>query len=604
MNMNENLLKKLMYRYTFTFFVINLSESLTVLIDQMIVSRNLGANAMAAMGLSSPAFAIMSLLCSFFTIGMQTICAKAMNCGDREKIEKVFNTGVLIVGIAAVVTTVIGLAGLDYVCMLFGAEPEDAALFHELREYMRGVIIGTAGYMGYILLSPLAALEGNRRAVTIAAVVQNVLNIGGDLISVRFLHFGIGAVGLCTGLSWLVAFAIMLPMFTKKNTAFRFRFMKPDWRSFTEMTTIGSTRFTRYFSKIFSKLLVNRLVLYFGSTLAMSALSVNHSLTGFILVTGVGASECISLCTQMAYNERDRDYLVLMMRIARKMVLSLSSLTIVLMVAVLLLADPLAALFIVDQPELHSLTAFSLRCMAVQIPVNAINCILIAYLQGSKRIKLTNFMSFVHRFVSLAVFTLILGACFRVYGVFIAVPVSEFADTLIYLIIAFRRSPSDAPLIEKILMLPSDFDEGIRSSTSFSVCTMEEVVCVSEQVGDFLTAAGIEDPSIVYKTSLCLEEMASNVVKYGFHKDNNQHSCDIRILVETDGGIVLRIRDDCPLFNVRERYECIDRADVCSNLGIRMVFDIANDVSYFKLLGLNTVQIRIDCSKEENSEEI
>ncbi|MDO5441768.1 MAG: hypothetical protein Q4F55_04355, partial [Bacillota bacterium] len=60
--MNENLLKKLMYQYTVSFFVINLSESLTVLIDHIIVSRNLGATAMAAMGLSSPALAIKSLL--------------------------------------------------------------------------------------------------------------------------------------------------------------------------------------------------------------------------------------------------------------------------------------------------------------------------------------------------------------------------------------------------------------------------------------------------------------------------------------------------------------------------------------------------------------
>lgn len=591
--MNENLLKRLMYRYTMSFFVINLSESLTMLIDQLIVSRNLGSTAMAAMGLSSPAFAIMSLLCSFLTIGMQTICSKAMNCGDSKKISTVFNTGVTIVGIIAALATIIGIFGVDYVCLLFGAKREETELFAMLRDYMKGVNIGIIGYMGYILFSPLATLEGNRGVVTTAAIVQNVVNIAGDLLSVKVLNLGIRGVGIFTGVSWLAAFLVIIPSFLSKKSTFRFKFMKPDLKSLGEMTVIGSTKFTKYISKIFSKLLINRLVLFFGSTLAMSALSVNHSLTGFVLVIGVGVSECISLCTQMAYTERDRDNLVSIMHIARKMVFSIFSLTTVLMIFVFAFANKIAGFFIINQPELRTLTAFSLRCMAFQIPLNAFNCVLIAYLQGSKRIKLTNIMSFIHRFVSLAVFTLLLGAAFGISGVFIAVPVSEFAVTLLYFVIAFRKSPKGIPIIEKLLMLPADFNAGIKDSTTFGVSNIDEVIQVAEQVGDFLNTAGVENKTTIYKASLCVEEMASNVVKYGFTKDYKKHNCSIRVIVETNGTIVLRIRDDCPLFNVKERYECIDKGDKYSNIGIKLVFSIAEDVSYIKLLGLNTVQIRL-----------
>lgn len=591
--MNENLLKKLMYQYTVSFFVINLAESLTVLIDHIIVSRNLGATAMAAMGLSTPAFAIMSLLCSFATIGMQTLCSNAMNCGDTKKISAVFNTGVMIVGIIAVLSTVVGILGADYVCMLFGANPAEAELFTTLRSYMFGVTIGMSGYMGYILFSPLAALEGNRRIVSVSAIVQNVLNIVGDLLSVRVFNLGIFGIGLSTGISWLVAFAIMIPIFLNKKSVFRFNLMKPDLKSLKEMSVIGSTKVTRYISKILSRLLINRFVLFFGSTIAMSALSVNHSLTGFVLVVGIGVSECINLCTQMAYTERDKDGLASMMHIARKMIVGLFSLTTLLMVFVFLFAKEIAGFFVINQPELLKYTAFSLRCMAIQIPLNAINCVLIAYLQGSKRIVLTNIMSFLHRFVSLALFTLVLGFSFGIYGVFIAVPASEAAVILVYIFIAFRKAPKSSTLVEKFLVLPPDFDKGIKNSISFSVSTVEEVVSVSEKVNNFLVSAGVEDSSIIYKTSLCVEEMASNVVKYGFHLDKKKHNCDIRIILENDNSIVIRIRDDCPFFNVKERYECIDNGDICSNLGIKLLFAIADEVYYINLLGLNTVQIKL-----------
>ena len=130
-------------------------------------------------------------------------------------------------------------------------------------------------------------------------------------------------------------------------------------------------------------------------------------------------------------------------------------------------------------------------------------------------------------------------------------------------------------------------------SISFSVCTVDEVIRVSEQVNNFLVSAGIKNATTIYKASLCVEEMASNVVNHGFKKDSKEHSCDIRIIVENDNTIVMRIRDDCPLFNVKERYACIDKGDVCSNLGIKLVFAVADEVSYIKLLDLNTVQIKI-----------
>ena len=590
---NEDLLKRLMYRYTLTYFVINLSESLATLIDQLIASRALGATAMAAMGLSSPAFSMMSLLCSFFTIGMQTLISNAMNCGDNRKISAVFNTGMLIMSVVALVATFLGLIGVDFVCVLFGASKSEVNVYNSLRQYMLGITAGMIGYMGHIMLSPLAALEGRRRLVTYSVIAQNVLNVAGDLITVKVLHMDTLGLGLSTGLSWNVAFLIVLSGFLRKDTLFKFKLMRPNFKALLEMLTIGSTKFTRYISKIFSKLLINRLVILFGGTVAMSALSVNHSMTGFLLVTGIGVSECVSLCTQMFYSDRDRDYLKKMAGITRKMLVSLRSPALLIALSCFVLASPIAGLFVPERGELRSLTTFSIRCMALQIPVNAINCVLIAYLQGSRRIKLTNVMSFLHRFLSLAVMTLILGLLFGVRGVFAAVPASEIPVALVYLIIALRHSEKGASLTERLLMLPNGFDGDIKSSLSLSVKTNEDVVRVSRQVREFLTGAGIDSKAAVYKTSLCLEEMAANVVNHGFKKDNKKHSCDIRVMLDTDGNILMRVRDDCRLFNILERYRLIDGGDVYSNIGIKVVFAVADEINYIKLLGLNTVLIKL-----------
>ena len=59
------------------------------------------------------------------------------------------------------------------------------------------------------------------------------------------------------------------------------------------------------------------------------------------------------------------------------------------------------------------------------------------------------------------------------------------------------------------------------------------------------------------------------------------------------GEVVLRLRDDCPYFNVRERFDSLADDDVESNLGIRLVYALAKDVNYINIFNTNTLIIRM-----------
>ena len=93
--------------------------------------------------------------------------------------------------------------------------------------------------------------------------------------------------------------------------------------------------------------------------------------------------------------------------------------------------------------------------------------------------------------------------------------------------------------------------------------------------------------------ALCLEEIAGNIVEHGFKLDRKPHYCDIRILIEQDHTICLRIRDDCKLFDMQEIYKALKKEDIAANVGIKIVYGMARDVSYFSLLKTNNVIIHI-----------
>ena len=88
--------------------------------------------------------------------------------------------------------------------------------------------------------------------------------------------------------------------------------------------------------------------------------------------------------------------------------------------------------------------------------------------------------------------------------------------------------------------------------------------------------------------------MAGNVVEHGYTKDKKKHAIDVRVVyISDEDDVVLRIKDDCKPFNPEERSRIIDKNDLSKNIGLRMVYKIAEDVQYQYLLGLNVLTIRI-----------
>lgn len=125
-----------------------------------------------------------------------------------------------------------------------------------------------------------------------------------------------------------------------------------------------------------------------------------------------------------------------------------------------------------------------------------------------------------------------------------------------------------------------------------SVRGMEEVVGVSGQVIAFCRRLGLDERRAFF-AGLCMEEMAGNVVTHGFTKDAKPHSADIRV-VHKDNELILRIRDNCAGFDPVEYVQMMEQEDEAGrNVGIRLVYEIAEGIQYQNLLGMNVLAIRI-----------
>jgi anti-sigma regulatory factor (Ser/Thr protein kinase) len=255
-------------------------------------------------------------------------------------------------------------------------------------------------------------------------------------------------------------------------------------------------------------------------------------------------------------------------------------------------ATPLTMMFYHDpsDPVFH-MTVMGFRLLPLCMFPAVMSLSFTCYAQTIERRKLAVILPIIDGVVGVVSCSFILIPLFKMNGLYIANILNGLICCLIVVIVAWivlKRFPRS---LEYLMVIPKDFSPGPEDRLDITVRGMDQVVSISQQIIDFCKSRGINNRR-AYFAGLCMEEMAGNVVTHGFTKDKKQHSVDIRV-VHSGDDVILRIRDNCMEFNPTERAEINDDTTDGKNIGIRMVYKIADEVTYQKLLGLNVLTITL-----------
>ena len=94
--------------------------------------------------------------------------------------------------------------------------------------------------------------------------------------------------------------------------------------------------------------------------------------------------------------------------------------------------------------------------------------------------------------------------------------------------------------------------------------------------------------------ALSVKEMAGNIIKHGF-SDGQEHHMDYRVIYK-NGEYILRLRDDCKMFNPVEWLKAADdsKADGADmETGIKKVKKLAKDIRYVNSMNTNTLIVKV-----------
>ena len=112
-----------LYRSTVVSIIISaVAAMFGMLIDGVIIGKFLGTDCMAAYGLVTPLFSIITAVSGVLAIGAQVSCAKQLGAGKADRARQIFSVCILATVIISLIAIVILLIFCRPLCTIMGAK--------------------------------------------------------------------------------------------------------------------------------------------------------------------------------------------------------------------------------------------------------------------------------------------------------------------------------------------------------------------------------------------------------------------------------------------------------------------------------------------------
>ena len=563
-----------------------LSGAVTAAIDGLVIARFLGNEAMAAYGIASPYFSIMSIISGVFMVGCQGITVNYLSKGERDKANKVMTAGFGASFILAFIVAALCFAFSRQLCIAFGARGDAANLVGDASNYFKGLLIGAPFWVGFVVLTPILQLDADSGLAKTASFVLAIVDVVADFANVLVFKGGIFGMGLATSLSHIAGFAVVMCHFLKKERIFSLNFKELDIHSVPKMLHDGLPRATTMVARALGPIIINAIIIKVAADIGMVAISVQRNITFIAGACGWGIGGAVLMLSGMFYEERNRDGLK---DVLKCMLRSICFYVLPICVLVFFLAPNISALYVSEEGAIRDASACAIRWYALSLPFLAFNTCAAGYLQSIGKFGISNVINAFIECFACGICAVILGKLFGIDGVWAAFCLGQLLLSAAVLCIVYAKRKKYGE--NGMLLLPDDFDAG-NTAIQRALISIEDVVAFSQEMGEICKSRGISQRRS-YMVCLCMEELAGNVIEHGF-SDERSHHLEVRAVFESD-DVIIAMKDDCEKFDITEKIKnwSFDPEHPEKNMGIRMAVAASKDITYSNSMKINTVIIKV-----------
>ena len=194
-----------------------ITNSIFCICDVMFIGLYIGAKGLAAFNVAMPIYTIYSSLGLMLGVGGAVTISVMIGRNQKEKVNKVFTTTVLLCLLVGCFMCFFGLCFPDAFAKLLGASPD---LIDYVKKYLFPLQLTAIIYILNSTMQVIIRADYNPKLVMLAAVSGNLVNIVFDWLFIGVFNWGMFGGAAATALGPIVAICILSFHYIKKKNTF------------------------------------------------------------------------------------------------------------------------------------------------------------------------------------------------------------------------------------------------------------------------------------------------------------------------------------------------------------------------------------------------
>ena len=587
MQANEDKLIARLFKDTFIIFLLSMFASrVGDVIDGIITGKFLGTDAMAAFGLTIPYQRFTTIFPLVLALGMQILCSKALGKGDLRESNGIFSLAVTTALALMIFLTSATFLFTEQFADLLGAGENLGQIRSLTLDYLEAYSLSLPPMALVTVLTPIMQLDSDRPRALISVVVLSVSDIIADLVCVFVFDGGLWSIGLATAVSYCLAAVVLILHFVKPNASFTYLPESMHVKNLREMFLAGMTMILGRGTSVLCVSILTRMAVALAGGIGVAAYAAVANLAVFLEMVPKALGSSTQMIVGILIGERNKTSMVRLTKISLKYSLTVTAI----LTATIFLASPLIAEMYTKNAAAYQMTLEGVRWTALSMLPCAVSLVFSYYYLSAGKLRLATVMTILNNIGFVVPFALILTPYLGITGLWMTFPLRYIALVLLVFAVTCYYCRRVTFRLEDYLLLPDDFDVSNDKQLNMTVTNKAEVLGLSERTQNFCETNGIDGRRSMF-AGICIEEMAGNIVDYGFD-DGKKHFVDVRVIVNGE-QIIIRIRDDCRSFDPKKWAEIHNPDDSTAHIGIRLVRKIATEFNYVNVLKLNNLIIKL-----------
>lgn len=353
--MTEGGITGLLIRFSIPMLIGNLFQQLYNIVDSIIVGKLVGADALAAVGVTGPMGFFFFALCNGVGSGGGIVTSQSFGSGDTKDVKScITNVGYIMIAFPFVV----GIAAFFLSGPLLRLLDTPSDIFPEAFTYLRITCIGLVFVSVYNYISSMLRALGDSKTPLYFLIFSCILNTFLDLLFVKTFGLGVFGAGVATLISQFISGAACIVFAFRTNEYFKLSKadMKVNPEVIRRSVKIGVPLSLQFSLIAISTMALQRVVNTFGAV-AVAAFTATSRVEQLIHQPYQTLSAALSTFTGQNFGAKKYERLLKGYRKGMKLMVIF---TIIMLVVMQIFAKQITSIFI-NEPEVIEMGAMSLK---------------------------------------------------------------------------------------------------------------------------------------------------------------------------------------------------------------------------------------------------